>query len=144
MYRQAQHKYEGLWTCLWSCFSKPPTKLDLFSQELDGRRVKLAGHILRAQGSDPLRQVSYQAGSGDPIQIGKRRVGRPRQQWLYRTNEAIHNTQIMMVTLFKKALFYGQRSNVSYESLPSAKASFLCCYGATWCMAKETYYVILY
>ena len=73
-------------------FPNQPTKrIKPFSQELDERRVKLAGHILRAQASDPLRQVSYQAGSGDPIQIGKRRVGRPRQQWLYRTNEAIHN-----------------------------------------------------
>lgn len=73
-------------------FPNQPTKrIKPFSQELDERRVKLAGHILRAQASDPLRQVSYQAGSGDPLQIGKRRVGHPRQQWLYRTNEAIHN-----------------------------------------------------
>ena len=73
-------------------FPNQPTKrIKPFSQELDERRVKLAGHILRVQASDPLRQVSYQAGSGDPIQIGKRRAGRPRQQWLYRTNETIHS-----------------------------------------------------
>ncbi len=38
-----------------------------------------------------MRQVSYQPSSANPLQIGKRRVGRPRQQWVFKTNEAIHN-----------------------------------------------------
>ena len=29
--------------------------------------------------------------SAEPINIGRRRVGRPRQQWLFRSNEIIHN-----------------------------------------------------
>ena len=32
------------------------------------------------------RQVSYQPDSAEPIHIGRRRVGQPRQQWLFRSN----------------------------------------------------------
>lgn len=60
-------------------------------QESDESRIKLAGYILRTQVSKPLRHISYQIGNGDPIQIDKCQVGQPRQQWLYRMNEAIHN-----------------------------------------------------
>ena len=59
-----------------------------FSQMLDARRVKLAGHILRAN-SDPLRQISYQPNTTEPFDIGRRRVGRPRQQWLHEVNSLI-------------------------------------------------------
>ena len=60
-------------------------------EDLEERRVRLAGHILRADDTDPMGQVFYQHSSGNPLQIGKRRVGRPRQQWVFKTNEAIHN-----------------------------------------------------
>ena len=62
-----------------------------FTETLDDRRTKLAGHILRATDRDPMRQVTYQPGSANPIHIGKRRIGRPRQQWTFRSNELIHN-----------------------------------------------------
>ena len=35
-----------------------PSKIKLFSDLLKDRRVKLAGHILRSNNSDPLRRVS--------------------------------------------------------------------------------------
>lgn len=42
--------------------------------------------------SDPLRQVTYQPDSADPVEIGKRHVGRPRQQlmniYVQRTNHS--------------------------------------------------------
>ena len=71
--------------------NQPTKKVKPFSQELDGRRARLAGHILRAPNSDLLRQVSCQPDSAEPINIGRRRVGHPRQQWLFRSNEIIHN-----------------------------------------------------
>ena len=43
------------------------------SEELDDKRIRLTGHILRS------------------TDIGKRRVGRPRQQWLYQSNALVHN-----------------------------------------------------
>ena len=62
-----------------------------FTETLDARRTKLAGHILRTTDRDPMRQVTYQSGSANPIHIGKRRIGRPRQQWTFRSNELMHN-----------------------------------------------------
>ena len=69
----------------------PTRKIKRFSEELEKRRVRLAGHILRTDNTDPMRQVSYQPSNANPLQIGMRRVGRPRQQWVFKTNEAIHN-----------------------------------------------------
>ena len=51
-----------------------------FDRMLGTGRGKLAGHILRSLDTDPLRQVSYQPSSAQPYEIGRRRVGRPRQQ----------------------------------------------------------------
>lgn len=53
-----------------------------FTEILDEQRIKI-GHILRSPNSDPLRQVTYQPDSADPVEIGRRRVGRPRQQWTF-------------------------------------------------------------
>ena len=61
------------------------------SEELDDKRIRLTGHILRSTDTDPLRQVSYKPGSAAPLDIGKRRVGRPRQQWLYQSNALVHS-----------------------------------------------------
>ena len=37
-----------------------PSKIQLFSELLKDRRVKLAGHILRSNNSDALRRASYE------------------------------------------------------------------------------------
>ena len=52
-----------------------------FSAILDEKRTHLAGHILRAANSDPLRQVVYEPNTATVKRIGKRRVGRPRSNW---------------------------------------------------------------
>jgi hypothetical protein len=62
-----------------------------FSAILDEKRTHLAGHILRAANSDPLRQVVYEPNTATVKRIGKRRVGRPRINWAYNTNELIHS-----------------------------------------------------
>ena len=41
----------------------------------------LAGHILRTNDSDPLRQTTYAPSTACKYPTGKRRVGGPRQQW---------------------------------------------------------------
>ena len=56
---------------------------------LDERKIKLAGHILRAPDSDPLSPVTYKHGSAEPTDVGKRRVGRPRQHWTFKSKELI-------------------------------------------------------
>jgi hypothetical protein len=61
-----------------------------FTEILDEQRIKLAGHILRSPNSDPLRQDTYQPDSADPVEIGRRRIGRPRQQWTFKSNELVH------------------------------------------------------
>ena len=62
-----------------------------FSTTLDERRAKLAAHILRSSDNDPMRQVTYKPGSADAVEVGKRRIGRPRQHWTFHSNQLIHN-----------------------------------------------------
>ena len=58
-----------------------------FSDLLIDRRIKLAGHILRCEDNDPLRRVSYEPNSAETFNVGKRRVGGPRQQWTQYANK---------------------------------------------------------
>ena len=51
------------------------------------RRIRLAGHILRSNDNDPLRRVSYEPNSAVTFDVGKRRVGGPRQQWTQYSNK---------------------------------------------------------
>ena len=59
----------------------------MFSDLLIDRRIKLAGHILRSNDNDPLRRVSYEPNSAVTSDVGKRRVGGPRQQWTQYSNK---------------------------------------------------------
>ena len=45
------------------------------------KRIKLVGHILRTSEEDRFRQVSYKPNSANTFEIGKWRVGGPRQNW---------------------------------------------------------------
>ena len=95
------------------------------SEELDEKRIRLTGHIIRSDDTDPLRQVSYQPGRAAPVDIGKRRVGRPRQQWLYHSTSLVHIASsgilITMDTISKMKLYCKQRSSDNFK--PSAEAS---------------------
>ena len=66
---------------------KAGQEVKLFSELLLNKRVALAGHILRASDTDPLREVTYCSQSADAYPIGKRRVGGPRQQWRHFTHK---------------------------------------------------------
>ena len=58
-------------------------KISLFSEYYLHRKTKLLGHVLRAPEYDPLRQVSLEPNSGNRVDYGKRRCGRPKQNWLH-------------------------------------------------------------
>ena len=62
-------------------------EVKLFSDLLKDRRVKLAGHILRSENSDPLRRVSYEPDSAETFRVAKKRIGGPRQVWTVYTNK---------------------------------------------------------
>ena len=66
---------------------KAGQEVKLFSELLLNKRVALAGHILRASDTDPLREATYCSQSADAYPIGKRRVGGPRQQWRHFTHK---------------------------------------------------------
>ena len=56
---------------------------ELFTQSYSRRKSKLLGHVLRTSQGDPMRQVSFQPNSAYRVQFGKKRVGRPKQNWLH-------------------------------------------------------------
>ena len=66
----------------------------LFSHCYNERRAKLLGHIARTSQQDPLRQVSFQPDSVNRIQYGKKRHGRPRQNWLHYTKQYIFEEKL--------------------------------------------------
>ena len=69
--------------------AKAGREIKLFSDLLAEKRSKLAGHILRSDNGDPLRQVTYMPNSANCYPIGKRRIGGPRQQWRHYTHKYI-------------------------------------------------------
>ena len=58
-------------------------EFELFSQSYLRRKSKLLGHVLRASHDDPMRQISFQPDCAIRVSYGKKRVGRPRQNWLH-------------------------------------------------------------
>ena len=54
-------------------------------QTLNNRKTQFLGHILRAHNTDPIRAITFEHNSATPINIGKRRVGGPRQHWATET-----------------------------------------------------------
>ena len=75
--------------------NKPWKKIKLFSQFYQERKIKLMGHIIRASNSDPLRSVTFQPDTITPIPLdSKRRVGRPKIDWIEETKKEIWLTQL--------------------------------------------------
>ena len=60
-------------------------------QCIDEKRIKLTGHLLRADNSDPMRQVSFQRNSALPYCPLFRRQGRPRKNWMVSSLELCWN-----------------------------------------------------
>ena len=64
-------------------------KVTLFSVQHKERKAKLLGHIARADSNDPLRMATFQAGSCSRIPYGKKRIGKPRQNWIHQTKKYV-------------------------------------------------------
>ena len=65
-------------------------KICRFSEFHMQRRAKLLGHILRSSNTDPLRQVSCEPNTANRVDYGRKRVGKPRQNWLHHTKKYIY------------------------------------------------------
>ena len=64
-------------------------RIRLYSEQHRDRKAKLLGHIARAPDEDPLRQITFQAGTCKRVEYGKKRVGKPRQNWIHQTKKHI-------------------------------------------------------
>ena len=51
-------------------------------------------HIARTTQQDPLRQISFQPNSVNRVPYGKKRHGRPRQNWLHYTKKYIYEEKL--------------------------------------------------
>ena len=66
----------------------------LFSEQHKERKASLLGHVARAATEDPLRQVTFQAESCSRVEYGKKRIGKPRQNWIHQTKKHIFLTKM--------------------------------------------------
>ena len=67
-------------------------ELPCIVQLLAGRRIRLLGHILREGPTSPLWRASFEDHHiPQRLNLGKRRVGRPKQNWTLETMKAAWN-----------------------------------------------------
>ena len=84
----------------------------LFSHCYIERRAKLLGHIARTTQQDPLRQISFQPNSVNRVPYGKKRHGRPRQNWLHYTKKIYTMKKCISLTMkrpFKRMHVYSMQ-----------------------------------
>ena len=53
------------------------------------QKKKLLGHVLRAQDSNPMRQIAFKAGFAREVEADKRRVGNPRVSWQWSAKKIV-------------------------------------------------------
>ena len=61
----------------------PNRDVQPFSKYVLQKQRALLKHTVRADGEDPLRQCTFEAGTSTPIILKNLRVGRPRDKWAY-------------------------------------------------------------
>ena len=73
-------------------YPKPEDKRQVkrFSDFHKERKAKLLGHIARTEDSDPLREITFQPGTTYRVEYGKKRIGKPRQNWIRETKRFIY------------------------------------------------------
>ena len=54
------------------------------------KKASLLGHILRTEDDDPLRQVTFQPGTAYRVEYGKKRIGKPRQNWIHQAKKYVY------------------------------------------------------
>ena len=102
-------------------------KCETLSDMLMAKRAKLARHIMRTPQQDPLRQVSCQPNSAQMFHIGKRRVGGPRQNWLFYRNKFTWQTYTARPfapyanSFIQNQYIYENRVNRHFKAAPRAR-----------------------
>ena len=71
-------------------------KVQLFSVQHKEMKTRLLGHIIRTDNSDPLRQLTFQAGTCCRVEYGKKRIGKPRQNWIHQTKKYVYVNKMQM------------------------------------------------
>jgi len=69
----------------------PHRQIMKFSEFHEKRRSNLLGHLIRCENEDPLRQITFQNDSARRNIIGKKRVGKPRQNWIHQAKKHVWN-----------------------------------------------------
>ena len=69
--------------------NKPYKQVKLFSDYHKDKKIRLLGHVIRANQSDPLRQVSFMPGTINPLPTEGKRAGHPKQDWLFETKRLV-------------------------------------------------------
>ena len=67
-------------------------RVQRFSEFHSKRKAKLMEHILRTNQEDPLRQITFQQDFAYRVSYGKKRVGKPRQNWIHQTKKYVYET----------------------------------------------------
>ena len=70
-------------------YPKGDKRIIIFSDFHNQRKAKLLGHIIRSNEEDPLSQITLQPNTAERPTLGKRRVGKPRQNWVKQTKKDI-------------------------------------------------------
>ena len=69
-----------------------PNVIRPLSEVLQDKRMRLLGHVLRRPRDHPMHQTTFATASALPINIHKRRVGRPRTNWTRNTLSNAYET----------------------------------------------------
>ena len=70
-------------------FGERCKKLRAFSEDYKYRKIKLLGHVIRAGDTDPMRKATFLPSTIKEWGTTHRRVGRPKDQWLYETKKLV-------------------------------------------------------
>ena len=90
-------------------------KVKKFGDVYEDRRVKLLGHIIRTENHDPLRQVSLKPGTAERPDIGKKRIGGPKQNWTRKTKEHVWNSKLKRNNYEENALQDSELFNLAKD-----------------------------
>jgi hypothetical protein len=85
-----------------TAYPKGDKQIRRFSEFHEKRKIKLLGHIIRAPNNDPLRQVTFKDNTAERPERGTLRVGRPKQNWIKATKEAVWTTKLLQFTEYKE------------------------------------------
>ena len=67
-----------------------------FSVVHSEQKAKLLGHIARCPDEDPLRQISFKPKTVQRVEYGKKRVGKPRQNWIHQAKKYVYVEKMHM------------------------------------------------